>query len=55
MSPMGATLYQCYCRGCRGEDGRGSLHTFTPHIQNLTREDDIEFIPDGLLFKGRYW
>ena len=46
----GATLYQRYCRGCHGEDGRGGAHTFMPHIQNLTRKDYIEFLPDGFLF-----
>jgi mono/diheme cytochrome c family protein len=46
----GETLYQRYCRGCHGEDGRGGAHTFMPHIQNLTKKDYIEFIPDGFLF-----
>jgi mono/diheme cytochrome c family protein len=46
----GATLYQRYCRGCHGEDGRGGAHTFMPHIGNLTKKDYIEFIPDGFLF-----
>ena len=47
---QGAKLYQRYCRGCHGVDGRGGAHTFMPHIQNLTRQDYIEFIPDGFLF-----
>jgi mono/diheme cytochrome c family protein len=46
----GAEVYQRYCRGCHGADGRGGAHTFMPHIQNLTRRDYIEFIPDGFLF-----
>jgi len=46
----GAKLYKRYCSGCHGEDGRGGAHTFMPHIQNLTRKDYIEFIPDGFLF-----
>jgi mono/diheme cytochrome c family protein len=46
----GATLYKRYCGGCHGADGRGGAHTFMPHIQNLTRRDYIEFIPDGFLF-----
>jgi len=46
----GATLYKRYCRGCHGEDGRGGAHTFMPHIENLTRKDYIEFIPDGFLY-----
>jgi mono/diheme cytochrome c family protein len=46
----GAALYKRYCGGCHGADGRGGAHTFMPHIQNLTRKDYIEFIPDGFLF-----
>ena len=46
----GEALYMRYCRGCHGEDGRGGAHTFMPHIQNLTKKDYIEFIPDGFLF-----
>jgi mono/diheme cytochrome c family protein len=47
---QGAALYKRYCSGCHGPDGRGGAHTFMPHIQNLTRGDYIEFIPDGFLF-----
>jgi mono/diheme cytochrome c family protein len=46
----GAELYKRYCAGCHGPDGRGGAHTFMPHIQNLTKKDYIEFIPDGFLF-----
>jgi mono/diheme cytochrome c family protein len=46
----GAKLYKRYCSGCHGADGRGGAHTFMPHIQNLTKKDYIEFIPDGFLF-----
>jgi mono/diheme cytochrome c family protein len=46
----GGKLYKRYCSGCHGPDGRGGAHTFMPHIQNLTRQDYIEFIPDGFLF-----
>jgi mono/diheme cytochrome c family protein len=46
----GADLYQQYCRGCHGEDGRGGAHTFMPHVQNLTKKDYIELVPDGYLF-----
>jgi mono/diheme cytochrome c family protein len=46
----GGKLYKRYCSGCHGADGRGGAHTFMPHIQNLTRQDYIEFIPDGFLF-----
>jgi mono/diheme cytochrome c family protein len=46
----GAKLYKRYCRGCHGEDGRGGAHTFMPHIQNLTKKDYIEFLPDTYLY-----
>jgi len=46
----GAAVYKRYCSGCHGEDGRGGAHTFMPHIQNLTKKDYIEYIPDGYLF-----
>ncbi|MCC2662487.1 MAG: hypothetical protein K0S96_378 [Geminicoccaceae bacterium] len=46
----GEALYMRYCRGCHGEDGRGGAHTFMPHIENLTKKEYIEFIPDGFLF-----
>ena len=46
----GAKMYQRYCRGCHGEDGRGGAHTFMPHIGTLTRKDYIEFLPDSYLF-----
>jgi mono/diheme cytochrome c family protein len=47
---QGAPLYKRYCSGCHGADGRGGAHTFMPHIENLTKKDYIEFIPDGFLF-----
>jgi mono/diheme cytochrome c family protein len=46
----GADLYQRYCRGCHGEDGRGGAHTFMPHVQNLTEKGYIELVPDGYLY-----
>ena len=46
----GAKLYKRYCRGCHGEDGRGGAHTFMPHIENLTKKDYIEYLPDSYLF-----
>lgn len=46
----GAAIYKRYCRGCHGADGRGGAQTFMPHIQNLTKKDYIEFLPDGFLF-----
>ncbi len=46
----GAKLYKRYCRGCHGADGRGGGHTFMPHVQNLTKKDYIELVPDGYLY-----
>jgi mono/diheme cytochrome c family protein len=46
----GAPLYKRYCAGCHGADGRGGAHTFMPHVQNLTRKDYIELVPDGFLY-----
>jgi mono/diheme cytochrome c family protein len=48
----GAKLYKRYCRGCHGVDGRGGAHTFMPHINNLTKRDYIESIPDSFLFEA---
>ena len=46
----GAKLYKRYCAGCHGADGRGGAHTFMPHVQNLTKKDYIELVPDGYLY-----
>ncbi len=46
----GNQLFQRYCRGCHGPDGRGAGETFMPHIGNLTKKDYIEFLPDGFLY-----
>jgi mono/diheme cytochrome c family protein len=46
----GGKLFQRYCRGCHGPDGRGAGETFMPHIGNLTKKDYIEFLPDGFLY-----
>lgn len=50
-SAKGAKLYKRLCRGCHGEDGRGGAHTFMPHIENLTKKDYIELIPDSYLYE----
>jgi|ERR671918_1597193 mono/diheme cytochrome c family protein len=47
----GAKLYKRYCSGCHGADGRGGAHTFMPHVQNLTKKDYIELVPDGYLYQ----
>ena len=49
-SDNGARLYKRYCRGCHGKDGRGGAHTFMPHVENLTKKEYIEKIPDGFLY-----
>jgi mono/diheme cytochrome c family protein len=46
----GRQLFERYCRGCHGPDGRGAGMTFMPHIGNLTKKDYIEFLPDGFLY-----
>jgi mono/diheme cytochrome c family protein len=46
----GNQLFQRYCRGCHGPDGRGEGMTFMPHIGNLTKTDYIEFLPDSFLY-----
>lgn len=48
---IGAKLYKRYCRGCHGEDGRGGAHTFMPHIENLTKKDHIDLLPDSYLYE----
>jgi mono/diheme cytochrome c family protein len=42
----GKALFQRYCAGCHGMDGRGGAHTFMPHVGNLTRKDYVELLPD---------
>jgi mono/diheme cytochrome c family protein len=46
----GEQLYQRYCRGCHGEEGKGDGLTFQPHVDNLTRKGYIEHLPDAYLF-----
>lgn len=46
----GGQLFQRYCRGCHGPDGRGEALTFMPHIGNLAKKDYIEFLPDSFLY-----
>jgi len=47
----GASLFARYCRGCHGADGRGGAHTFMPHIENLTKKNYIELLPDSYLLE----
>jgi mono/diheme cytochrome c family protein len=45
----GEKLYNRYCRGCHGEEGKGDGLTFQPHVNNLTRKGYIENLPDSYL------
>jgi mono/diheme cytochrome c family protein len=45
----GEKLYNRYCRGCHGEEGKGDGLTFQPHIDNLTKKGYIEKLPDSYL------
>jgi mono/diheme cytochrome c family protein len=47
----GNELFQQYCQGCHGEDGRGGRKDgFMPRPQNLTKKGYIEELPDEYLF-----
>jgi mono/diheme cytochrome c family protein len=46
----GERLYNRYCRGCHGEEGKGDGLTFQPHVNNLTRKGYIDNLPDTYLF-----
>jgi mono/diheme cytochrome c family protein len=46
----GEALFEHYCRGCHGEQGRGGGQSFRPHVENLTRKGYIEYLPDEYLF-----
>jgi mono/diheme cytochrome c family protein len=45
----GEPLYQRYCVGCHGVDGRGGGKNFMPHVGALTRKDYIEHLGDDYL------
>lgn len=45
----GEKLYNRYCRGCHGEEGKGDALTFQPHVNNLSRKGYIETLPDSYL------
>ena len=45
----GEKLYNRYCRGCHGEEGKGDGLTFQPHVNNLTKKGYIEQLPDSYL------
>src|SRR5438128_866398 len=45
----GEPVYQRYCSGCHGVDGRGGAKTFMPHIGALTKKGYIELLEDDYL------
>ena len=45
----GEKLYNRYCRGCHGEEGKGDGLVFMPHINNLSKKGYIEELPDTYL------
>ena len=47
----GNEVYQQYCSGCHGPEGRGSRKSgFMPRPKNLTKKDYTELLPDEYLF-----
>jgi mono/diheme cytochrome c family protein len=48
-APHGEVLYQRYCSGCHGADGRGGGKGFMPHVGALTRKGYIDLIDDTSL------
>jgi len=47
----GNELFQQYCAGCHGPDGRGGRKDgFMPRPQNLTKKGYIDELPDEYLF-----
>ena len=47
----GNQLFQQYCQGCHGPDGRGGRKDgFMPRPQNLTKKGYIDQLPDEYLF-----
>jgi mono/diheme cytochrome c family protein len=45
----GEAIFQQYCQGCHGPDGRGGGKGFMPHVGPLARKDYIEHLPDEYL------
>ena len=45
----GEPLYQRYCTGCHGADGRGGGKNFMPHVGALTRKGYTEKLEDTYL------
>jgi len=45
----GEPLYQRYCTGCHGSDGRGGGKNFMPHVGALTRKGYTDLLEDSYL------
>jgi mono/diheme cytochrome c family protein len=43
----GEPMYQRYCSGCHGVDGRGGGKVFMPHVGALNRKGHTELLDDG--------
>ena len=45
----GEPLYQRYCVGCHGVDGRGGGKNFMPHVGTLAKKGYIDLLEDDYL------
>ena len=45
----GEPLYQRYCSGCHGADGRGAGKNFMPHVGALAKKGHTELLEDSYL------
>src|SRR3712207_5602826 len=45
----GEPMFQRYCSGCHGVDGRGGGKNFMPHVGALTRKGHTELLEDDYL------
>ena len=45
----GEPMYQRYCTGCHGSDGRGGGKNFMPHVGALTRKGYTDLLEDSYL------
>jgi mono/diheme cytochrome c family protein len=45
----GEPLYQRYCAGCHGVDGRGGGKNFMPHVGALAKKGHTELLDDAYL------
>jgi mono/diheme cytochrome c family protein len=43
----GEPMYQRYCSGCHGADGRGGGKNFMPHVGALNKKGHTELLDDG--------